>query len=96
MDKKTDEKRREEVGLPSRPFLYTLDQVATLLAIDEDALAQNYVYFDGRSLGAQMPYHLLAHNLARPDTKPEWRITERELVRWLRRKKIRVYERTWI
>jgi hypothetical protein len=84
---------RESVGLPARPFLFTLDQVAVLLDMDEKALKDRLVYFQDRSIGIQHRGLLVARNIAQPDHAPDWRVAERELVRWMKFKGFRYYER---
>lgn len=84
----------EGVGLPIRPFLYTLDQIATMLAMTEVRL-RDHVHFEGRAPGARPPDKMVARNIAQVDQPPEWRVAERELLRWLRRRGFRFYERGW-
>lgn len=84
--------QRDGVGLPPRPFLYTLDQVSVLLNISQSLLTQRYLYFEGRSIGTRKRGLMLANNIAPRDEKPEWRIAERELIRWLKYKGYRYYE----
>lgn len=81
------------VGLPYRPFLFTVDQISVLLDIDEKTILAKYLYFEGRSIGGRSRDLMIARNIAPPDDKPEWRIAERELVRWMRYKGFRYYER---
>lgn len=75
----------KSVGLPVRPFLFTLDQVAGLLSLEEKDLRQNYIYFWGRSdfryrAGGE---YLKAINIAAPDEPPVWRVSEEDLLQWL-------------
>jgi hypothetical protein len=84
------------VGLPMKPFLYTLDQVSALLEVEIDALYKHYIYYQGRSTGGVRKDLLIAHNIAPHDLKPDWRVGEKELVRWLRRKGFRYYDRASI
>jgi hypothetical protein len=83
------------LGLPPRVFLYTLDQVASMLSYSEAALKGKMVYFDGRSTGPQPTDKLLARNIAPAGTTPEWRIAEQEFMRWLKYKGFRLYEAAW-
>jgi hypothetical protein len=85
----------EAVGLPPRVFLYTLDQVASLIEFDLLRFKTGMVYYDNRSVGAKRSHDLVAINIARPGETPEWRVTEPELIRWLKAKRIRVYLRGW-
>lgn len=75
---------RKTVISPIRPFLYTLDQISSMLAIDERELIAVYLFLDGRSTFPKAKHHLTARNIAPPDHEPEWRVIEAELVRWLK------------
>lgn len=85
----------ESVGLPPRTFLYTLDQIASMLSIEVGVLRQRYVYFDQHTLGPLKAELLLARNIS-PDRNPDWRVAEVELVRWMRRKRFRFHSRGWL
>lgn len=85
----------EAVGLPIRPFLYTLDQVSTLIAVEMSTLKTRYIYFDRRHVGVQPKRKILAVNISPQGSPPDWRVSERELVRWLRYVGIKIYDRTW-
>lgn len=84
---------REEIGLPIRPFLFTLDQIATLIATSPSVVRSRYTFFEGRTVGKRQADRLLARNIANPGEDPDWRVAEAELIRWLRRKGFRFYER---
>jgi hypothetical protein len=86
-------KQNKSLGLPYRPFLFTVDQIAVLLDISERRILAEYLYFEGRSIGTRHKHLMIARNIAPPDKKPEWRIAERELMRWMRHKGFRYYER---
>ena len=81
------------VGLPTRPFLYTLDQIALLLNITQRNLEENYVYFEGRSVGKPSPHEMRARNIAGWEGKPDWRVSERSLVIFLKRRGFKYYDR---
>ncbi len=85
----------EAIGLPLRPFLYTLDQIGTMLVLDEKAVKKR-VHFEGRAPGVRPRDRLLARNISPVDLPPEWRVAERELVRWLKVMGFRLYERGWV
>lgn len=68
---------------PIRPFLYTLDQIAAMLSIDERELMGVYLFLDGRSLFPKAKHHITARNIAPPDQPPRWRVAENELIRWM-------------
>lgn len=82
---------REQVGLPTKPFFYTVEQVADLLAVDIKTLENTILHFKGFG-GTSGPDRLAATNLRTTDN-PLWRIPEDELLRWLRRKRITLYRR---
>jgi len=82
---------RESVGLPHRNFLYTLDQISTILMIEQKSLMITHVFFVGRSTGIPSLNALNAVNIAPPESKPDWRVEEKELIRWMRRKGFRGY-----
>lgn len=81
----------QKIGLPIRPFLYTLDQVAELLQVQLPRLKSNYLHYEGRHVGVRPYDKLRSHNIAPDGDKPDWRITEMELVRWLRFKGFKIY-----
>lgn len=72
----------QRVRLPAHPFFYTLDQVAIMLNLRVSALKLR-VFFVGRTSGRRTPTQLEAMNIAEPGKAPDWRIDERELLRWL-------------
>lgn len=82
-----------KIGMPTRVFLFTMDQIGVMLDLEELELRKRYVYFEGRSIGSRRRDLMIARNIAPPDSKPEWRIAEREFVRWLKFKGFRHYER---
>ena len=87
---------KDRLGLPVRPFLYTLDQIASLIAMDLKLFKRTHLYFDGRSVGPKKKGQMLARNIAVEGETPDWRVTEQELIRWLRFAGFRVYDRTSI
>lgn len=84
---------RHKVGLPPRPFLYTLDQIAAILSIREDTVRTRYIWYDGRSVGVRRKQEMLARNIADPDEKPDWRVSEQEFIRWMQFKGFKFYTR---
>lgn len=86
---------RPKTGLPTRAFFFTLDQVATMVEVQESHLKKNYIFFHGRNPGFRPLDKMLARNIAPAGEKPQWRVAEREVVRWLRRKGYKVYEQGW-
>jgi hypothetical protein len=94
---KRSEYKADVVGLPSRPFTFTLDQVATLLSLTVETLSRNgYVHFEGRSRSVRTDRNMIARNIAPDDQTPEWRIAEAELVRWMKVLGFRFHETSWL
>lgn len=75
-----------QIELPSRPFFYTFDQLETLLNMPQKVLL-THVHLGGYSPGRQTPDLMLAtDNSPQNSSRPDWRVEEAELVRWLRRR----------
>lgn len=89
-------KKREWVGLPPRPFMYTRDQLSVILNISELELHKKYLWYENRQVGAKPVDKLRAVNIAPLDEKPDWRVSEQELIRWMKRQGLRYYERGWV
>lgn len=83
------------MGLPVRAFLFTADQIATMLSVDEKQVKTDYLFYEGRNVGNRPRGRMLARNIADEGQKPEWRVAERELIRWLKVKGFKVYDRGW-
>jgi len=64
-----------------------------MIDVKEDTIKRSYLYYEGRSVGSRRKDLMIARNVAPPDEKPDWRIAEREFVRWMRHKGFRYYER---
>lgn len=88
-------KNAEELGLPVRPFLYTADQIATLLSVSTETVRSQYFQYPDRMVGRRRPDKMVARNIAPEGKRPEWRVAERELIRWMRNRGMKVYERSW-
>lgn len=85
-----------EVRLPPRLFLYTMDQVAVILDVTTNQVKNNIAFFEGRSIGRSRKEEMRFRNIAAPDEKPDWRVSEHDLVRWLKFKGYKYYERGYI
>lgn len=87
----------KEVGLPVRPFMFTLDQIAYLLDLTERKLRQDYIHYQGRSVGVCPKDKLLAVDISPEDApRPEWRVAEKHLKRWMRFKGWKIYDRGYV
>jgi hypothetical protein len=94
--------KRERVGLPPRPFLYTLDQIAALLNLSEHTICTRYIFYQNYTHGPHKPDKMLARNITREGavhpnarTKNDWRVSEQEFMRWMKRRGFIFYERSW-
>jgi hypothetical protein len=87
----------DKVGLPIRPFLYTLDQIANLLDIELVRLKAGWIHYRGRTIGRNTGDQMEAIDISPvgQGMKPEWRVSEQELIRWMKRKGFRVLTRSW-
>lgn len=84
-------------GLPPKPFFYTLDQVAYLLSVTEDYLKMYLIHYEGRSPGTCPKDRMIAVDISSAEAPaPEWRIQERHLIRWMKLKGYRWYERGYV
>lgn len=90
------ESSRRKLGLPPKPFFYTVDQIASLLSLEEDYIRRSLLHYEGRSVGPCPRDKILAINIAPEGEKPEWRVTERKLITWMRLKGVRYYERGYV
>lgn len=73
------------VHVPETEFLFTLPQVSTMLAVSRDTLHDRMIHFSGRSIGKPQPRQMVAVNIAPNLTDaPMWRISEKELRRYLK------------
>jgi hypothetical protein len=91
----THEDDRKEVSLPVRPFLYTHEQVAQILGMTENGLSNHVAFYEGASVHKYTPHDLKFINVGKPDDKKIWRCEERELVRWMKLKGVKVRDASW-
>jgi hypothetical protein len=81
--------RRPTIKLPRHEFFYTTDQLAVILSVEEPWLRER-LYYAGRMPDTHVRDKILAINIAGPGERPRWRISDRELTRWLIRKGYKV------
>lgn len=84
-----------EVLIPTRAFLYTLEQISTMISMPEAELVK-VAFFVGRTRGVPNKNRLTVRNLASPAADPIWRVSEGELIRWLKLKGYRFKHRAEI
>jgi hypothetical protein len=83
----------ERIGLPPRIFMYTADQVASMLEVELKYVKSTLFFYDKREPGLTPKTKMRAINIAPEGETPEWRVTEREFIRYLRSRGLRFYER---
>jgi hypothetical protein len=83
-------------NIPLRVFLYTVDQLSLMLNMSEDDLLERHMHFEGRSADYPKKWLLHAVNIAPPTDKPEWRVADKEFIRWLKFKGFRIIERGYV
>ncbi len=85
------------VGLPIREFLFTIDQLAMMLDVTERTVYDSYLFYNNRSVGVRPKDKMMARDISPAAApKPEWRVTEREFVRWLKVKGFRYHTRGYV
>lgn len=87
------------IALPIRPFLYTVDQLAVMLSLEEGYIRRALLYYEGRSTGAPRKDQMRAINIARDDAtkkEAEWRVSDFEFRKWMRLKGFKYYERGYL
>lgn len=83
------------IGLPPRPFLYTLGQVADLVATKPTTL-DKWLWYEGRNIGPRPRDRMVTRSIAPATEAPAWRVAENELLRWLKVMGFRVHDRGFI
>lgn len=84
-------KSTASVGLPPVIFLYTLDQIASMLNISEDSVRSRYLYYVGRTPGTKKRHHMEAVNISPPEENADWRVSMNEFIRWLKRMGFKIH-----
>lgn len=79
-----------------------MDQIAALLNLSEHTIATRYIHYQNYTFGPHKPDKMIAHNISREgavnpraSTKNDWRVSEDEFMRWMKRKGFRFYDRAW-
>lgn len=75
----------KKVGLPNLIFMFTIDQIASMMNISEDTVSGKYLYYQGRSTGVPKKHHMRAVDIAPVDEKAVWRVSLEEFRKWLTR-----------
>lgn len=79
------ESKMVKVGLPNLIFMFTIDQLASMMNVSEDTISNVYLYYQGRSTGMKKKHHMVAINIAPSDQTPNWRVSLEEFRTWLSR-----------
>lgn len=75
----------KKVGLPDLVFMFSIDQIASMLSVSEETVRMVYLYYQGRSTGMKKRNHMTAINIAMEDQPTQWRVSLEEYRRWLSR-----------
>jgi hypothetical protein len=87
-----DKNATASVGLPPVIFLYTIDQIASMLNVEEKTVRLKYLYYVGRTAGAKLRAHMEAVNIAAdPTDNPDWRVSMTEFIAWLKRMGFKIH-----
>lgn len=74
--------------------MYTIDQIAYLLEAKPAYVKENLLHYEGRSVGFCPKDRMVAVDISPDDApKPEWRVAEKHLKRWMRYKGFKIYDR---
>lgn len=87
--------RRQKADLPTRAFLYTLDQLETMFGMTESEL-RGYLFYEGQDFGRRDDRMMVARNIARPGQPANWRVAEEEVIRWGQRIGFAFYSRRFL
>lgn len=88
------EKSTARVGVPPLLFLFTIDQIASMLNISEKRVRESYLFYQGRSTGIMPRHQMRAVNIAPASEKADWRISNREFISWAKRMGFKLYDFT--
>jgi len=80
---------RAEVGLPPLLFLFTLEQICSMIQVEMKPLMRNHLWYTGVTPGFPMRRQMRAVNIGEHDT-PIWRVTHRDFVAWAKRQGFKV------
>jgi hypothetical protein len=64
-----------------------------ILSLKLSTVMNQYLFYEGRTLGGKPIGMMTARNIAPSDQPPVWRVGEQELLRWMRHKGFKFYER---
>lgn len=82
---------KARIELPVREFLFTLDQIASLLNVSEANLASNYLFFDGVTTGSSRG-RMRARDISNDPNRRDWRVGESQFMMFLRARGFTVVE----
>ena len=79
--------------MPPRIFMYTPDQIGSMLEVTEATVKSKILFYDKREPGLAPRTKMRAVNIMPEGETPQWRVTEREFIRYLRHKGVKFYDR---
>ena len=89
----TTPSERDKIGLPPRIFMYTPDQIAAMLSLTEQYVKDKVLFYDRREPGITPKTKMRAINVAPEGETPQWRVAEKEFIRYLRSRGLKFYDR---
>lgn len=87
---------RDKIGLPPRIIFYTVDQIATMLETSEDTVRKKLLFYSDREPGICPKFKIRAINIMPEGETPEWRVSERAFLGYLKYKGLRFYTRGYV
>jgi hypothetical protein len=78
-------RRLAAVGLPPLVFMFTIDQISSMMNMSEKYVRAEYLFYLGRSTGLKKRHHMNAVNIAPEGEKAEWRVSWEEFLSWLKK-----------
>jgi hypothetical protein len=89
-------KDAERIGLPPRIFMFTPDQIATMLEVELSYVEKTLLFYEKRQPGVVPRSKMRAINVAPEGETPIWRVSEVTLIAYLKSKGVRFYERGYL
>lgn len=84
------EKNIKTIGLPPLVFMFTVDQIASMLAVSEKRVMEAFLYYGERTTGRMPRHQMRTINIAPSNEKAEWRIPSREFLAWCKRMGVKI------
>jgi hypothetical protein len=83
------DEERGRIGLPPLLFLFTLEQICSMIQVDMTSLMRNHLWYTGVTPGMPMRRQMRAVNVGE-HKEPIWRVSQRDFVSWAKRQGFKV------